>query len=320
MQTGDTVSSQETQKEQVQTQAEYEASRRAKPVSLEQTQEEEKFEASEVSKNDESKEKVKDENLEAKSEDESEESEEKVVKAAKGAEKRIKSLLKEKTKAQEELEFWKSQALKSQQNPAKQETEAQKSETKVEAKDGAPSPDDFKSYEEYLEAKFEWKLEQREKAKEAKERESKIKEGFESRVKSFQSKIQEYGKTTDGFLDKLNEADFNLSVGVQEALLDSEIAPKIVHEFLEKPEEFERINKLSVIAAAKEIGKIEARLNSESQQEKQTEAKKQTKAPAPLKPVGSKGTAVIKKSLDDPSLSQAEYEALRRAEQKAKYG
>jgi len=80
--------------------------------------------------------------------------------------------------------------------------------------------------------------------------------------------------------------------------------------------EFDRINSLNPIAAAKEFGKIESKISANSSEEKKPEPKKITKAPQPIVPVGSKGGSASK-SIDDPNISQKEYERLRREQMRS---
>lgn len=309
MQQSDTVSSQETPKDTIEVFNNSVSPAPAKALA------EEKPVVSEASEKDESKdESLEAGGLDAESRDESEESEEK----GKGAEKRIKNLLKQKTQAQRELEYWKAQALENlkAKNPAKQEDEAPK-ELPKQLADGEPDPDKFESHTAYLKAVVKWELKQEEAEKKAKEREVQVKSEFETRVSGFQNKVKEFQKVTEDFSDVMEDVDdIPMSIGIQEALLDSDLGPQVMYELAKNRTEYERINKLSVVAAAKEIGKLEARISSESQEKPKEETKKLTKAPPPLKPAAS-GTGKAKEwSIYDPDIPQAEYERLRRKQMK----
>lgn len=224
-----------------------------------------------------------------------------------GFKKKIDKLIKRNADKDREIEMWKAQALKGQQPQATQE----KPIVKVEAT-GKPKQDDYASHEEWVEAIADWKLEAREKEKELKARETQVKTEYQKQVSTFQEKVNEYKKSVDDFDDALSDVDdIPLGVGIQDGILSSDIGPEIMYELAKNRKELERINALSPLAAAREIGKIEARLaKTESSETK--EIKKTTKAPAPITPVGSKGTASLTKSLSSPNLTQAEYEAIRR--------
>ena len=49
---------------------------------------------------------------------------------------------------------------------------------------------------------------------------------------------------------------------MRDAILESEVGPKILYHFAKNPDEAERIGKLSVAKALKELGKLEATLQT----------------------------------------------------------
>jgi hypothetical protein len=244
------------------------------------------------------------------------ESQDQEPKKKNGFKKRIDKLRKRESEARKELEYWKQQALKGNQAP--QKSEEPKPKEVVQAKDetGRPDANSFETHEEYLDALTDWKLEQREKALEAKKREDSAKSEHQKQVESFQSKVKDFAKSKADFDDVISDVDdVPLSVAVHDLIIQSENGPELMYELAKNREEFERINKLSPLTAAREIGKLEARLTKEASQEKVET--KITKAPKPLATVGSKSSG-IKKSIYDPDLSQAEYERLRSAQLKAR--
>lgn len=215
-----------------------------------------------------------------------------------GFQKRINKLSSEKAKALEEMEYWKQQALKSNQ-PEKPEAEKKAS---VQSTEGKPKADNFESHEEYVEALADWKYEQKEKEREAKVKESQVKSEYQTKVESFQTKVNEFSKVQDDFEDVVSDVDdIPLSFALQESILTSDFGPQIMYELAKDRTRLEKINRLSAIDAAREIGKIEARLEKPSAS---TQEKKQSKAPAPIAPVGSKGSAKIEKSPDDMSFQE----------------
>ncbi len=185
-----------------------------------------------------------------------------------------------------------------------------------------PVADDYDTHEQFVEALTDFKIEQKELKKEA----DKTRSDQESEIKkvgeSYQSKLKEFKKITPDFDEVLLEIDdLKMVDAFSSAVIMSDIAPEIMYYLAKNPELAEKINGMTAFNIAKEIGKIELKLEkaavaAEADDEKE-EKTTTTKAPAPIKPVGSKGSAVPKK-IDDPSLSQSEYEALRRKQQAAK--
>jgi hypothetical protein len=249
---------------------------------------------------------------ESNDEEQSDDNKEKPTKKKGGFQRRIDKLNARNSAAQQEIEYWKQQALRG--------AGESKTETKVETKqtsEGKPNPETFETHAEYVEALTDWKIDQKNKEAAQKMEKSKFESEQEKLVKSYTEKAKSFFEKTADFADVLAEVDdIPLSPTLQDIILSSENGPELAYELAKNREEFARVCKLSPLAAAREMGKLEARLASK-QSAGTTEIKKTTKAPAPIKPVGSKG-GTIEKDINDPNLSQKEYEALRAKQLAAK--
>lgn len=165
-------------------------------------------------------------------------------------------------------------------------------ETTPEAVDpGKPNVNDpkWKSYDEFTEALAEWKVEQRiQKAHQefsqrtANERRQESLNTFKERSEKVKEKYPDY--------DELFE-DATISEAMAEPIMESESGPEIVVYLAKNPEVAKTLSKMSPIAAAREIGKIEAKLDDLLQTKIITDAK------PPLKPVRPKGEVTT--GLDD---------------------
>lgn len=246
------------------------------------------------------------------SDDEQKADERKPKKGLKGVEKKIKKLTSKISAKDQEIEFWKSQAMKAGGQKEPQQIETPKKEADPSDK---PKAENFDSHEEYVEALTDWKLEQREKAKEAKAQQEQIKKQHETQIQTFQDKVKSFAEKHDDFQDLMEEVnDIPMSIAVQEGIVSSEFGPELMYELAKNRSEYERICKLAPIAAARELGKIEARLSKAAESETKPEIKV-PKAPKPMTPVGAKSGGPVKKTIFDPNISQREYERLRAAEQ-----
>ena len=217
-------------------------------------------------------------------------------------------------RARTDLEYWKQQALKGAGEP-KVETEAKT--PKVENA-GEPDPDDFQTHAEYVKAVVRWDREQADKATKEQDAKSKLEADQRDLAKSYSERVKSFAEQTEDYWELMEAVDdVPLSPAVEQLLLSSENGPQISYELAKNRAEFERIVKLAPLAAARELGKIEARLESKAKEASKPEPKKTTSAPAPIAPVGAKGGAV-EKSIHDvaASGSQADYEALRRKQMK----
>lgn len=242
------------------------------------------------------------------------------AKPKKGFKKRIDKLRSQLTQREQELEYLR-QELAKKSEPKREEPQAVKKETNQVA-DGKPNPDNFETHTEYLEAVADWKLDQRE----AKQREAQAQEALKKEVQTkgeaYQSKVKEFKAQAKDWDDVLEEVSHvNVPFVVQDEILNSELGPELTYELAKDAEEFERICKLPANQAIKAIAIVEHRILSGKSEAKPKPEIKTTKAPKPISPVSSQSSGSVKKKITDPSLSQAEYEALRREQlaKKAQY-
>ena len=252
------------------------------------------------------------ESKDAESEDEDsqddEGQEEKRSDLPKGVKKRFKRFQRKLSEKDQEIEylkgelFRKSQAPKEQQNPAPQEESNDSSE---------PREEDFENHKDYLKAFIKWETAQ-ERAKEGqKSREAQAKEEYQRALKTHNERVQEFKKTTPDYDDVIEDyveehGDVRLSPALTTLISESDLGPQALYGLLKDPEALNQINALPPLAAAREFGKIEAKLSLSSQSQKP----KTTKAPPPPSPLGGKSAKAAKKSLSDPNLTQAEFEAI----------
>lgn len=237
-----------------------------------------------------------------------------------GFQKRIGKLTAKISAKDQEIEYWKEQALKGK-NPDKPQVEATK-ETKS-VSEGKPDPNNFDTNAEYIEALTDWKLEQKETKAKADKQIEQVKSEYQKQSEAHQTRINEFKKQTPDFDDVVGEfleehGDVKFSPAVEELVLLSDLSGAIVYEFAKNKKELDRLNSLSPLAAAREFGKLELKLSKETDSTNAVE-KKTSKAPPPITPVRSKSSATTRKTIYDADLSQAEYEAMRREQEKARW-
>jgi len=255
---------------------------------------------SETSENDSESEDTEDEIKD----DSSEESKDKPKKN--GYKRKIGKLTAEKTAAERRALAAEAALLALKQPAAKTEPNEAKPT-------GKPNPDDFDTNAEYIDAVTDWKLEQRElKAKAEIEKESSAK-AEKQRQSEFVSKVSEFVKANPDFEDVVEDCEVDLSKELQKQILDSDIAPKLMYELAKNPAEIERLNELSGSKLIKQLGILEDRYSKASESTKEI---KTSKAPTPITPVGSKGSASHKTIFN--AANQSEYESLRREQMKSK--
>jgi hypothetical protein len=194
------------------------------------------------------------------------------------------------------------------ENPKKDETEKV-----VELK--KPSKDDFETVDQYLEALSEYNAEKKLQAfkKEIadKETKGKVESAFAEKQKTYNEKAEAYSKENPDFQKDLKK-DFDehgkgltFSPLVNEFLLESDVSPALIHEFAKDRELLEKINGMSQVQASRELVKLEQGLTKPKITTKTT-----TTAPRPISPSNGKGSIVPKKDINDPNLTQREFETL----------
>lgn len=246
-------------------------------------------EASEALENEELEAKTSEEEDESteQSEDESE-SKDKPKKKG-GFKKRIDKLTSKLSAKEQEIEYWKSEALKQK----KTETQPAMQKTVTTDLSAKPNKDDFEKHEEYVEALAGWKAEQMFKEKEVKQKAAQMQSEAQQKHNQHMTRVQEFVKNHEDWDEVMEDAnDIPLSNEVLKALSESDDSAALMYELAKNKEELKRISALPTYAAIREIGKFEAKfITTDSSAQ---EPKKVTKAPPPVKTVSSKGVAAAK--------------------------
>ena len=224
-------------------------------------------------------------------------------------EKRIGKLTKKWRTTERERDFERAKRLEA-------EAELAKLKSQIPSAD-KPKRDDFEDDEEFLEALTDWKVESKLKTHSEvvtkkigedaeKQAATEIEQELEEISEKGQDKYEDYSTVV---FDK----DLVLTQGMVETALLTDIAEDILYYLGKNPDISAAIGEMPALKAAKEIGKIEARLVAEKKKpdEKKADppapAKKLTQTPEPIDPVRSTG-AIDK----DPSqMSAKEYRAWR---------
>lgn len=153
--------------------------------------------------------------------------------------------------------------------------EPKPAEVKTES---APKREDFQSYEDYVEARADWRAEQKV---------NKRLEEFESKsakkdTETQQAKAQqEFQKRVDAVIElgQKSYPDFDATINeavedgviptkgaLYEAIMDSDVGEKLAYHLAKHPAEAERIQKLSVYGQLRELGKLEDKLTAKKEQ------------------------------------------------------
>jgi hypothetical protein len=191
------------------------------------------------------------------------------------------------------------QAIKSQAAP------------KEQSRDEKPRPDQFVDAFEYAEALADWSAENAVMRARQEDVERKIQEERSKVIDVWNKKLEATKAELPDFEDMVASADVMVSDQVRDAILESDVGPRILYHLAENPELAEMISKSSLITALRQIGKLEARFEKTEPKEVKTVAQK-SKAPAPISPIKA-GTSEQVIVTDTDKMTYAQYKAMRQA-------
>lgn len=191
--------------------------------------------------------------------------------------------------------------------------EIRRKEEEAAATEVAPKRADYEDYEDFVadNAAFSAKRAVREEMrvdaekKAETERNATLEKTFaahEDRVAAYKEKVEDFNEVAYGahILPIMQDAPY-----LAQLVVESDQSPEIAYHLGSNPEVAEKIAAMPMHLAAKEIGKIEARL------EKAPKPKNKSKAPTPIKPVKGKDAGAVERSAEDMSMD--EYAAARKA-------
>ena len=237
-------------------------------------------------------------------------------------EKRFSELTKQREEARKEAarEREQREALESRIRELEGKAEPKPVEENVK-----PQPSQFNDAFEYAEALAEWSAEQailnREKQEaERKEQEhrQKLAESWKQREANVKAELPDYDEMI------ASAADVTVSDVIRDAIVESDVGPRILYHLAENPELVDQLNSVSPISALRQIGKLEAKfeaketpkdnLKAEAEQKPQVA---RSKAPAPISPIKT-SSAVADVGVDTNGEFHGTYQQWREARKAGK--
>ena len=231
---------------------------------------------------------------EAKPEDQAKPDEKKEDPIPKGVQKRIDRAVREKYEAQAEAKMLKERLDRIEQNIQQRVAKP--------IDNSEPRIDNFDDFDQYVAAKAEWiaskKINETLNERERRSAEERAAAAHYQAVDGWNQRLEKATAELPDFKEVIESSDVPMSDFMRDAIVESDLGPKVAYWLANNPEEAKKIASMSPLATVKAIGRIEERLESQAKA-----PKKPTAAPAPLKPVG--GKASVQK--DPGQMSDAEY-------------
>jgi len=223
-------------------------------------------------------------------------------KVPKGVQKRIDRLTREKYRKDAENEMLRREL---------EQARSRQADAQRQPAEGAPKPEQFASYEAFLEAKAEWKAEQKVTEVLNRQQESARQQTAQQRQaeaqQSWDKQVDAAVELYDDFEEVALSPDVPVSSAMAEAIQLADKGADVLYYLGKHREEAAKIARMDPLRAAVAIGRIEATLARPA-------PKKTTSAPAPISPVGARAAV----SKDPDKLSVDEWLRQRNAEIKAR--
>ena len=221
-----------------------------------------------------------------------------------------------KDKLNREIEFWKTEAIKNQRQTA---VPVREEPVPVKANDtGKPDKAKFATHDDYIEAVAEWKADQKFKAIQEEQRQNSVKAEAQRKQNEHFQRLEAFKEANEDFDDVWGSLKVQMSLAMGETIKESELGPELMYALAKDQKECARIAKLSPLAAARELGKLEVKVSKSSGTESPGTVKPQTIVKdATVNPVRPRG-ASNKKSIYDPDISVDDFIQIRNADERAK--
>lgn len=223
-------------------------------------------------------------------------------------------------KLNQEIEYWRTEAIKNQKVAAPSKEEKSESKPLVQAM-GKPDKDKFETHDEYIEALAEWKADQKFKTIQEENRQNSAIEAALKKQNEHFARVETFKDDHEDFDDVWAGLKVPLTLAMSETIKESDLGPDLMYALAKDPKECARIAKLTPLAAARELGKLEVKVsksqNSDSESLVEVKPKTIVKESV-VNPVKARG-ASVKKDIYDPELPLEDFIKLRNAEERARH-
>ena len=210
-------------------------------------------------------------------------------------EKRFSEITKQREEARQEAQRERQARVDLEQRLAALEQQRQPQASYV---DQEPQPSQFADAFEYAKALAEFSTEKALAERDRQVAQAREQEAQQKIIQSWAQKVQDAKAELPDFDDLVAASDVVVNNAVRDAILESDVGPRILYHLAENNDLAKKIASLNPNAALREIGKLEAKfeVNPET---KQTTPVVRSKAPAPIQPIrGGQGKADVPISAD----------------------
>jgi hypothetical protein len=196
-------------------------------------------------------------------------------------EKRFSEITKQREEARQDAQRERQARVDLEQRLAALEQQRQPQAINV---DQEPQPSQFSDAFEYAKALAEFSTERALAERDRQVAQAREQEAQQKIIQSWAQKVQDAKAELPDFDDLVASSDVVVNNAVRDAILESDVGPKILYHLAENNDLAKKIASLSPNAALREIGRLEARFEAKPET-KQTAPVVRSKAPAPIQPI-----------------------------------
>ena len=167
----------------------------------------------------------------------------------------------------------------------------QQSAPKATNVDAKPQPNQFEDAFEYAEALAEWSTEQALVRRDQEDVNRRVDAERQKVIQTWASKVTAAKADLPDFDDMVASSDVIVPDHVRDAILESEVGPRILYELADNAELAKKITGMSLSASLREIGRLEARFESKTEA-KPSNPVGRSKAPTPINPIRGTGSSM----------------------------
>jgi hypothetical protein len=199
-------------------------------------------------------------------------------------EKRFSEITKQREEARKEAQNERQARVELEQRLAALEQQRQPQQQQAFNVDQEPQPSQFADAFEYAKALAEYSTEKALAERDRQVAQAREQEAQQKIIQSWAQKVQDAKAELPDFDDLVASSDVVVNNAVRDAILESDVGPKILYHLAENNDLAKRIASLSPNAALREIGRLEAKFEAKPDT-KQTAPVVRSKAPAPIQPI-----------------------------------
>ena len=255
------------------------------------------------------------ENNQSSSEEEKEAKSTEERKANPKLEKRFSDITRQREEARKEAQTEREARAKLEEEvkTLRQQSAPQKA-TNIEAK---PQPSQFEDAFEYAEALAEWSTEQALVKRDREEADRRVDAERQKVIATWATKVTAAKSELPDFDDMVASSDVVVPDHVRDAILESDVGPRILYELADNAELAKKISGMSLNASLREIGKLEARFESKTETKPSNPVGK-SKAPPPINPIRGASGNTMSVEVDSNGAFHGTYQAWKAARKAGK--